>query len=128
MPTSGSTSDHQDWPNNSLMQPAPLGKGGGVGEAVALHIYLDDVDECGGPTQFVPARGPTDPGYTAAAMGMMPGVNGHPRLQARTAAEEYFREVDAVSTRVIPAIWLGFQGSLSERLLVIAGGRGVTNG
>jgi hypothetical protein len=60
------------------------------GDAVALHVYLDDVSDCGGPTVFVPAESCGDPAYALPAMSMMPGVAGHPRNQSRQRAEEYF--------------------------------------
>lgn len=63
---------------------------------MALHIYLDDVSDCGGPTVFVPADSSAaggDPAYTLQAMTMMPGVAGHPRYQSRQHAEEYFGSV-----------------------------------
>ncbi len=76
------------------------------GEAVALHIYLDDVSSCGGPTVFVPADTSAscgDAAYALRAMAMMPGVAGHPMYKSRQRAEEYFSSAaslaDAASLR-----------------------------
>ena len=96
---------HMDYPNNSLLCPAPLSHGGGAGEAVALHLYLSDIDDEGGPTHFVPAAASDDPAYTMEAMMLMPGVRDHPRIQSRAAAEEYFRGADPAAAAMRQALY-----------------------
>jgi len=48
-------------------------------------------------TVFAPPLSDADPGYSVRAMTMMPGVGGHPRFQAREAAEEYFGSAASLS-------------------------------
>ena len=78
---------HCDYPNNSLI--GPTSHPDAALDAVAAHIYFDEVAVAGGPTAFVPRASEADPSYTLAALLRMPGVAGHPPIADRTEAERF---------------------------------------
>ena len=63
----------------------------GPPEAVALLVYWDTVEECGGPTHFVAREGDDDEAY-AWPHTKMPGQGGVPWMNDRSAAESYLSE------------------------------------
>ena len=71
---------HCDFPNHTLVCPPPWDEP----EAVEMIIYLNDVEQCGGPTAVVPRTGPDDPAYVYP-MTNMPGFGG---LQWRNNREK----------------------------------------
>ena len=75
---------HCDYPNHTLTHPPRWDEP----EAVELVIYLDWVEECGGPTAVVPRTGPDDPAYPWPIMAM-PGVEGLDYVNDQASAEAY---------------------------------------
>ena len=78
---------HCDYPNHYLTHPPPWDQP----EAVAMIVYLDDGEECGGPTAYVSREGETDEAYAYPYV-HMPGVGDIPWLNDRTCAEAYLKE------------------------------------
>lgn len=78
---------HVDYPNHTLAHPTPWGRP----EAVELILYLDHVQDCGGPTAVVPRSGPDDPAYRWPIVDT-PGVAELDYVNDRARAEAYFAE------------------------------------
>ncbi|MGH1487852.1 MAG: phytanoyl-CoA dioxygenase family protein [Acidimicrobiales bacterium] len=79
---------HVDYPNHSLVHPAPWDRP----EAVELILYLSDVEDCGGSTAVVPRSGSDDPAYRWPIVDS-PGIGDLDWLNDRSAAESYLAEV-----------------------------------
>eukprot|EP00928_Gymnodinium_smaydae_P028161 TRINITY_DN21550_c0_g3_i1.p1 TRINITY_DN21550_c0_g3~~TRINITY_DN21550_c0_g3_i1.p1 ORF type:complete len:422 (+),score=37.73 TRINITY_DN21550_c0_g3_i1:94-1359(+) len=79
---------HVDFPNHTLVVPPPWHSP----EAVAMILYLDDEDSCGGATRLVPRRGPNDEAYAYPSFCSTPGMGIVPYINDRTTAEHYLRE------------------------------------
>ena len=79
---------HCDYPNHTLTHPSRWDEP----DAVEMIVYLDDVEECDGPTALVPRRGPDDPAYPWPIMAT-PGVEGVNYVNDRAQAEAHLREV-----------------------------------
>ena len=75
---------HVDYPNHTLVHPAPWSRP----EAVELILYLSEFEECGGPTAVVPREGPDDPAYPWPIVAT-PGVGGLSYVNDRDSAEAY---------------------------------------
>ena len=58
-----------------------------------MILYFADVDECGGPTHFVPRAGPDDPAYQWPYT-KMPGTGVHRFINDRATAERYLEQSD----------------------------------
>eukprot|EP01036_Dinobryon_divergens_P028218 gene28218-37130_t len=93
---------HMDYPNHTLIHP-PRWEEPNV---IAMILYFDDVDNCGGATAVVQREGDDDPAYKPPYINM-PGVGKHPWINDRETTEEYFREND-------PTIY-GFRQQLYSR-------------
>eukprot|EP01038_Epipyxis_sp_PR26KG_P008344 gene8344-11288_t len=78
---------HMDYPNHYLTHPSSWDDP----EVVAMIVYLDDVDECGGSTAVVERLGDSDELYLPPYVNM-PGVGAIPWINDRTLAEKYFLE------------------------------------
>jgi hypothetical protein len=78
---------HCDYPNHMLTHPSPWD----APDAVEMIVYLDDVDDCEGPTALVAREGEDDPAYAWPIMAM-PGVEGLDYINDREKAEAYLRE------------------------------------
>ncbi len=79
---------HVDYPNHSLVHPAPWDRP----EAVELILYLSDSEDCGGATAVVPRSGPDDPAYRWPIVDS-PGIGDLRWLNDRTSSESYLAEV-----------------------------------
>ena len=75
---------HCDYPNHYLTHPPTWYNP----EAVAMIVYLDESQECGGETAFVPRMGPEDEAYRFPYLAM-PGVGDMPWINDKTLAEKY---------------------------------------
>ncbi len=78
---------HVDYPNHSLVHPAPWDRP----EAVELILYLSDHRHCGGSTAVVPRSGPEDPAYRWPIVDS-PGIGDLDWLNDRHSAEAYMVE------------------------------------
>ena len=76
---------HFDYPNNNLVHPPEWDNP----ESVAMIIYYDDYSE--GSTALVPRRGLDDEAYQWPYINL-PGVSGHPWINNKDDAEDYFRK------------------------------------
>jgi hypothetical protein len=73
---------HMDYPNHTLIHP-PRWEEPNV---IAMILYFDDVDICGGPTAVVQREGDDDPAYKPPYVNM-PGVGKHPWINDRETTE-----------------------------------------
>ena len=78
---------HVDYPNHTIAHPSPWGRP----EAVEMILYLDDVDQVGGPTAVVPRDGADDPRYPWPIVDS-PGIGDLRYINDRTNAEKYFSQ------------------------------------
>ncbi len=78
---------HVDFPNHTLVHPAPWESP----EAVEMIVYLCDIDGCGGPTAVVPREGSDDPAYRWPIVDT-PGVGELDYLNDKESAETFFAE------------------------------------
>lgn len=76
---------HVDYPNHTLVHPAPWHRP----EAVELIVYLDRVEDCDGATAVVPREGADDPAYRWPIVDT-PGVAELDYVNDRAGAEAYF--------------------------------------
>ena len=60
---------HMDYPNHTLLHPPEWANP----EVIAVIVYLDDIDDCGGPTALVMRDDDLDPLYIPPYVNM-PGV------------------------------------------------------
>ncbi len=74
---------HVDYPNHSLVHPAPWDRP----EAVEAILYLSDHAECGGSTAVVPRSGPDDPAYPWPITAS-PGIGALRWINDKASAEE----------------------------------------
>lgn len=77
---------HMDFPNHTLVVPPREQL-----EAVAMLVFWDECEVCGGPTHIVPQQGADDPAYTWPQT-KMPGQGGVPWINDRSLAEAHLRE------------------------------------
>ncbi|KAH9247118.1 hypothetical protein BASA81_015311 [Batrachochytrium salamandrivorans] len=79
---------HMDFPNHYLACPPDWYSP----DAVAMIVYLDNSDECGGgETRLVPRQSSADPAYQfPQVLQHMPGVGRLPWINDRQQAEAYF--------------------------------------
>ncbi len=85
---------HVDYPNHTLVHPAPWDRP----EAVELILYLSDHRDCGGSTAVVPRNGPNDPAYRWPMVDS-PGIGDLDWINDRTSAEAHLVEkAPAVAT------------------------------
>eukprot|EP01031_Cornospumella_fuschlensis_P026557 gene26557-32095_t len=80
---------HMDFPNHTLLHPPAFDSP----EVIAMILYFDDAEECGGETAVVAREGPDDPLYRMP-YNKMPGTGQYPWVNDRTTVENYFKEVD----------------------------------
>lgn len=73
---------HMDYPNHTLTHPPAWDEP----NVIAMIIYFDDVEECGGATAVVSKEGNNDPLYVPPYINM-PGVGRHPWLNDRETTE-----------------------------------------
>jgi hypothetical protein len=78
---------HVDYPNHTLTHPADWDSP----EAVEILIYFDEVEKCGGATEFVPRTGPDDPAYQGPLV-RTPGLAGFEFVNDRVQAEARLRK------------------------------------
>jgi len=74
---------HMDFPNHDLVHPPPFDSP----ETVAVIVYLDNSEECGGETGVAPRAGPHDSAYSFPYA--MPGFGSVPWINDRAQAENY---------------------------------------
>ena len=91
---------HVDYPNHTLVHPAPWDRP----EAVEAILYLDDVDEVGGPTAVVPREGRDDPLYPWPIVAS-PGIGDLQYINDRESAEAYMAEQRPESTALREALY-----------------------
>lgn len=77
---------HVDYPNHTLVHPAPWDRP----EAVEIIVYLSDHARCGGSTAVVPRQGPDDPAYRwpivdSPGIADLDWINDRPRAEAYIA-------------------------------------------
>ena len=77
---------HMDYGNNTFLHPS----GWNNPEAVAIIIYLSDVNETEGGTSCVPREGDLDELYQEPYLNM-PGIGGLPFINDKETAEKYFK-------------------------------------
>ncbi len=78
---------HVDYPNHTLVHPAPWDRP----EAVEVILYLSDHADCGGSTAVVPREGRDDPGYRWPIVDS-PGIGALEWVNDRSSAEAYIAE------------------------------------
>jgi hypothetical protein len=78
---------HVDYPNHTLVHPPPWSRP----EAVEMIIFLDDVEQSGGPTAVVPRQGDDDPLYPWPIV-QTPGVAEMEYVNNRAVAEAYLHD------------------------------------
>jgi len=76
---------HIDYPNHSLAHPTEWYRP----EAVEMIVYLNDVENSGGPTAVVPREGDADPAYRWPIVDS-PGIGDLDYVNDRATAEAYF--------------------------------------
>lgn len=76
---------HVDYPNHTLVHP-PIWE---RPEAVEAIVYLDNIEDCSGPTAIVERLGPQDPAYRWPIVDT-PGVADLDYVNDRERAEDYF--------------------------------------
>ena len=80
---------HMDYPNHSLIHPPPWQEP----NVIAMILYFDFLEDCGGPTAVVERESEDDPAYKPPYINM-PGVGRHRWINDRETTEEYFRDND----------------------------------
>ncbi len=78
---------HIDYPNHTLVHPAPWEKP----EAVEMIVYYDRVEDTGGGTAVVPRQGAADPAYRWPIVDS-PGIGDLRYINDRPSAEAYISE------------------------------------
>ena len=76
---------HVDYPNHTLVHPPRWDRP----EAVEAIVYLDNIEDCSGPTAVVERLGPQDPAYRWPIIDT-PGVADLDYVNDRGRAEDYF--------------------------------------
>ena len=78
---------HMDYGNNTFLHPPEWNNP----EAVAMIIYLSDINDTSGGTACVPRNGDSDELYQPPYLNM-PGIGGLPFINDKETAENYFKE------------------------------------